>query len=154
MIALAAIVAVSFLVVLALRFPPQPTAPYNTNTGPGPTTSHTPATTTTTQSQAGVPKRFQVTLTFSATTWVEATTGSPNGPPVITAAGLDLGAPHGLTIDPAGNPTITFSSRKPIYLALGAPGNVTLAINGRQVSLPNVASPHRVRLDASGAHSA
>jgi cytoskeleton protein RodZ len=154
MIALAAIVAVSFLVVLALRFPPQPTAPYNTNTGPGPTTSHTPATTTTTQSQGGVRKRFRVTLTLSATTWVEATTGSPNGPPVITAGGLDLGAPHGLMIDPASHPTITFSSRKPIYLALGAPGNVTLAINGRQVSLPNVASPHRVRLDASGAHSA
>lgn len=156
MIALAAIVAVSFLVVLALRFPPQPTAPYNTNTGPGPTTSHTPATTNTVPSHgpSGPSKRFTVTLTLSATTWVEATTGSANGPPVITAGGLDLGAPHGLTIDPAGHPTITFSSRKPIYLALGAPGNVTLAINGRQVSLPNVASPHRVRLDASGAHSA
>jgi len=72
----------------------------------------------------------------------------------IAAGGLDLGAPHGLTVDPASHPTITFSSRKAIYLALGAPGNVTLAIDGRQVSLPNVASPHRVRLTASGAHPA
>jgi cytoskeleton protein RodZ len=154
MIALAAIVAVSFLVVLALRFPPQPTAPYNTNTG---TTTPTKAPTTSTvpsHGPSGLQKRFRVTLTLSASTWVEATTGSPNGPPVIAAGGLDLGAPHGLTVDPASHPTITFSSRKPIYLALGAPGNVTLAIDGRQVSLPNVASPHRVRLTASGAHSA
>jgi hypothetical protein len=156
MIALAAIVAVSFLVVLALRFPPQPTAPYNTNTGPPPTTGHTPATTSTGTSHTTgtLQKRFQVTLTLSATTWVEATIGSAKGRGVVAQGGLDLGAPHGLTIDPATHPTITFSSRRPVYLALGAPGNVTLAVNGRQVSLPNVAAPHRVRVDASGAHPA
>jgi cytoskeleton protein RodZ len=150
MIALAAIVAVSFLVVLALRFPPQPTAPYNTNTGPPPTTSHTPATTST----GAVQKRFSVTITLSATTWIEATIGSAKGQGIVTSGGLDLGAPNGLTINPANHPTITFTSRKPVYLALDRPGNVTLAINGRQVPLPNVAAPHRVRVDASGAHPA
>jgi cytoskeleton protein RodZ len=154
MITLAAIVAVVSLVVLALRFPPQQTAHYNTNTAP--ITGHTPATSSTVQGQstAGRHKRFQVTLTLSAPTWVEATIGSAKGRGIVTSDGLDLGAPHGLTINPANHPTITFSSRRPIYLALGAPGNVTLAINGHQVSLPNLAAPHRVRVDASGAHPA
>jgi cytoskeleton protein RodZ len=145
MIALAAIVAVSFLVVLALRFPPQPTAPYNTNTG---TTTSTAAPHTTTVT---LKKRFRVTIAPSATTWIEATVGSPTGPAVIADGGLDLGAPHGLTISPTDHPTITFRSRKPIYLAVGAPGSVTLKIDGRQVPLPHVASGHRVRLDATGA---
>src|ERR1700693_6065436 len=94
MIALAAIVAVSFLVVLALRFPPQPTAPYNTNTGPVTSTKSATTSTVPSHGPSGVSKRFRVTLTLSAPTWVEATTGSPNGPPVIAAGGLDLGAPH------------------------------------------------------------
>lgn len=144
MIALAAIVAVSFLVVLALRFPPQQTAPYNTNTGPPPTT----------RAAGGTQKRFSVTLTLSATTWVEATAGSATGPGIVTTGGLDLGAPHGLTVNPASHPTITFTSRRPVYLALRHPGNVTLAINGHQVPVPDVAAPRRVRVDASGAHPA
>jgi cytoskeleton protein RodZ len=156
MIALAAIVAVSFLVVLALRFPPQPTAPYNTNTGPPATTSHSTATTTSTSSShtgGAAQKAFRVTLTLANTTWIEATIGSPTGRGVVTADGLDLGAPHGMTVSAAAHPTITFHSRKPIYLALGAPGNITLNINGRQVPLPHVAAGHRVRLDASGARA-
>jgi cytoskeleton protein RodZ len=154
MIALAAIVAVSFLVVLALRFPSQPTAPYNTNTGPPPPTGHTPATTSTTAGTGGTQKRFSVTITLSATTWVEATAGSATGPGIVTPGGLDLGAPHGLTVNPASHPTITFTSRKPVYLALGHPGDVTLAINGHQVPVPDVAAPRRVRVDASGAQPA
>ena len=133
MIALAAIVAVSFLVVLALRFPPQPT-------GGG--------TTGTAKSAA-----MRVVLHLSGPTWVEATIGSPTGRGVI-AEGLDLGAPHGFTIDPATYPKITFTARKPVYLALGAPGNVTVVVNGHRVKLPYVASGGRVRLDASGATAA
>ena len=154
MIALAAIVAVSFLVVLALRFPPQPTAPYNTNTGPPASTTVTTASTAPTHDTLTLRRRFRVTIALSATTWIEATIGSPTGRGVVTAGGLDLGAPHGLTISPTDHPTITFRSRKPIYLAVGAPGNVTLTINGRQAPLPHVANGHRVRLDASGARAA
>lgn len=154
MIALAAIVAVSFLVVLALRFPPQPTAPYNTNTSTSQTT--TPGTTgnetlpTQPSGNANASGTFKVVLRLSGPTWVEATTGSPTGRGII-AQGLDLGAPHGFTIDPATYPTITFSSRKPVYLALGAPGNVTVVVNGHRVTMPHVAAGRRVRLDASGA---
>jgi cytoskeleton protein RodZ len=153
MIALAAIVAVSFLVVLALRFPPQPTAPYNTNTGTLKTTTPSTGATVPTHGAGGSPKAFRVVITLSGATWVEATMGSPAGPAVVAQGGLDLGA-HGLTVDPAAHPTITFTSRKPVYLALGAPGNVTVAINGRQVLLPQVAAGHRVRLNAAGARAA
>ena len=158
MIALAAIVAVSVLVVLALRFPSPPTAPYNTNTAQ--TTQKTGTTTTgvttapsgSTQAhkkQAG----FHVVITLSAATWVEATVGSPGGKAVVASGGLNLGA-NGVTVDPASHPTIAFTSRKPVYVAFGAPGNVTLAINGRQVSLPHVAAGQRLRLDSAGAHAA
>jgi cytoskeleton protein RodZ len=154
MIALAAIVAVSFLVVLALRFPPQPTAPYATGTGTVPSQPGASSGAVPTGGTASRPPRFRVLITLSGATWVEATIGSPTGPGVVSQSGLDLGAPHGLTVHPAAYPTITFTSRKPVYLALGAPGNVTLAINGRQVALPHVAAGHRLRLDASGARAA
>jgi len=156
MIALAAIVAVSFLVVLALRFPPQPTASYNTNT----TTSQTTTQATTgnetlpTQATGGgttsASGSFKVVLHLSGPTWVEATIGSPTGRGVV-AQGLDLGAPHGFTIDPTTYPTITFTSHKPVYLGLGAPGNVTVVVNGHRVTMPHVAAGKQVRLDASGA---
>jgi cytoskeleton protein RodZ len=155
MIALAAIVAVSFLVVLALRFPPQPTAPYNTNTGTTKTGStaaiitNPPAGSTAPRSNTG----FHVVITLSAATWVEATLGSPHGRAVVAQGGLNLGA-NGVTVDPAANPTISFASRKPVYLALGAPGNVTLRIDGHQVILPHVAAGQRLRLDSAGAHVA
>jgi len=155
-------VAVSILVVLALRFPPQPTASYNTNTTTGQTTTTGGATTNetlptqpTTGGATGPSKSgtMQVVLHLSGPTWVEATIGSPTGRGVI-ADGLDLGAPHGFTIDPATYPKITFTSRKPVYLALGAPGNVTVVVNGHLVKMPYVASGGRVRLDASGATAA
>jgi cytoskeleton protein RodZ len=158
MIALAAIVAVSFLVVLALRFPPQPTAQYNTNTStsqtttPGTTANETLPTTSATGSTSAAGK-LRVVLRLSGPTWVEATIGAPDGRGII-AQGLDLGAPHGFTIDPAAYPTVTFTSRKPVYLALGAPGNVTVVVNGHQVKMPYVAAGGRVRLDASGASAA
>ena len=161
MIALAAIVAVSFLVVLALRFPSQPTAPYNTNTtNPHTTTPGTPGTTgnetlptTSSSSSTTTTGAFKIVLRLSGPTWVEATIGSPGGPGVI-AQGLDLGPPRGFTIDPAAYPTLTFTSHKPVYLALGAPGNVTVVVNGHRVSLPYVAAGGRVRLAASGATAA
>jgi hypothetical protein len=59
-----------------------------------------------------------------------------------------------VTVDPAAHPTVVFTSRKPVYVAFGAPGNVTLAINGRQVILPHVAAGQRLRLDSAGAHAA
>jgi hypothetical protein len=157
MIALAAIVAVSFLVVLALRFPPQPTAPYNTNTTTTNVHTTTPGTTGNetlpTPSSSGSTKasgKFRIVLRLSGPTWVEATTGSPTGRGII-AQGLDLGPPRGFTVDPAAYPTLTFTSRKPVYLALGAPGNVSVVVNGHRATMPHVPAGKQVRLDASGA---
>jgi cytoskeletal protein RodZ len=160
MIALAAIVAVSVLVVLALRFPSPATAPYNTNTAQTKTKTSpattAPANTTTgpaSSATGGHKASFHVVLTLSAATWVEATIGSPHGKGVIAQGGLNLGS-QGVTIDPTTDPTVAFTSRKPIYLALGAPGNVSLRIDGRQVVLPHVPAGHRIRLDAAGARAA
>jgi cytoskeleton protein RodZ len=156
MITLAAIVAVSFLLILAFRFPSPRAAVYQTNTG---TTKGTPATTSSTTTPPPGPSThshkagFHVVITLSAATWVEATVGSAHGKAVVAQGGLNLGA-NGVTVDPAAHPTVVFTSRKPVYLALGAPGNVTLRINGRQVLLPHVAAGQHVRLDAAGAHAA
>ena len=68
---------------------------------------------------------------------------SPQSPSVGTN-------PFGVTVDPAAYPTITFDARRPVYVAFGAPGNVTIAINGRQVVLPHVAAGQRVRLNSAG----
>jgi Helix-turn-helix domain len=166
MIALAAIVAVSFLVVLALRFPPR-TATYNTNTGSTSSTHRSGATTAgvTTAPPAGggtastgggtapAAGRFQVVLTLSGSTWVLATAGSPHGPGVIARGGIDLGG-SGIVVDSAAHPTVVFTSRKPVFLALGAPGNVTATVNGHAVTLPHVAAGARIRLDAHGVHAA
>jgi Helix-turn-helix domain len=156
MIALAGIVAVVSLVFLATRFPPPQTATYNTNTG---TTHGSTATTTggqttgttSTQGTGGSAGSYHVVLSLSAPTWVAATVGSATGEAVVAHGGLVLGA-KGVIVDPAAHPTVTFAARKPVYLALGAPGNVSLEINGRQVVLPHVSAGQHLRLTASGVH--
>jgi cytoskeleton protein RodZ len=157
MIALAAIVAVASLIVLALRFPPQQTAAYNTNTGTthqttGGTTSGTTTQTTTSQGHGGSAKTFQVVLSISKPTWMTGTIGSPTGKAVV-ADGLTLGG-KGAMVYPAVHPTLSFAARKPVYLSLGAPGNVTVTIDGRQITLPSVPSGHLIRVTAAGAKAA
>jgi cytoskeletal protein RodZ len=158
MIALAGIVAVVSLIFLATRFPPPQTASYNTNTGTG--TTHTSSstgattggtTTVTTSQHTGTSKKtFHVVLSVSRPTWVAATIGSATGKAVVAQGGLRLGA-KGTIVDPAAHPTVTFAARKPVFLALGAPGNVTVEINGHAVTLPQVAAGQLLRLTASGA---
>ena len=46
---------------------------------------------------------------------------------------------------------MTFAARKPVFLALGAPANVTVEIDGHQVTLPHVAAGQLLRLTAAGA---
>ena len=160
MIALAGIVAVVSLVFLATRFPPPQTAAYNTNTGTGTThasggssTGGATTTQTTSPGTGSAARTFHVVLTISRPTWVAATIGSPTGKPVVAQGGLTLGA-KGTIVDPAAHPTLTFAARKPVFLALGAPGNVTVEIDGHQVTLPHVAAGKPIRLTASGAKAA
>jgi cytoskeleton protein RodZ len=157
MIVLAAIVAVSALVLLATTFPNAPTARYPDTTTPGGGTS-TPTTTsgsdgTATQNTHSSPERprLNVGLVLSSSTWVRATTGSPNGPGVVTSKGTDLG--HGVLVDPAvtGSSRVVFTARGPIFLRLGNPSAVTLTIDGKAVTLPaKVSSKSVIRIVSGG----
>jgi cytoskeletal protein RodZ len=157
MIVLAAIVAVSALVLLATTFP-NATAPYPNTTTPGGGTSTTTTTTgdttpKTTKKKHGSPERprLNVTLVLSSSTFVRATTRSPNGPGAITSKGTDLG--QGLTVDPAltGSSRVLFTARAPIFLRLGNPSAVTLTVNGKTVSLPaKVRSNGLIRIMSAG----
>jgi cytoskeletal protein RodZ len=157
MIVLAAIVAVSALVLLATTFP-NATAPYPNTTTPGGGTSTTATTTgdttpKTTKKKHGSPERprLNVTLVLSSSTFVRATTRSPNGPGAITSKGTDLG--QGLTVDPAltGSSRVLFTARAPIFLRLGNPAAVTLTVNGKTVSLPaKVRSNGLIRIMSAG----
>lgn len=155
MIVLAAIVAVSALVLLATTFP-NSTAPYPNSTTPTGGTS-TPTTTsgndgTTTTKNHGSPERPRLTvaLVLSSSTWVRVTTGSATGAGVTTSKGTDLG--RGLLVDPAvtGSSRVVFTARAPIFLLLGNPSAVTLTVNGRAMTLPAKVSSKSVIRIVSG----
>jgi cytoskeleton protein RodZ len=143
MIVLAAIVAVSALVLLATTFPNTPTARYPDTTTPG-TGTTAPTDTTPAGGQkphhkhANSPERprLNVALVLSSSTWVRATTKTANGPGAVTSKGTDLG--QGLLIDPAvtGSSRVIFTVRAPIFLRLGNPSAVTVTVNGKAVRLP------------------
>jgi cytoskeletal protein RodZ len=136
MIVLAAIVAVSALIFLALRFPPsQPQAPPVTPSTP---TSHPATTTPPPQTTSGTrstqhkarAKSFTVMLT-STGCWLQVHRVSATGPSAVTTQGTPLGDGYNLAS------TITIRSRKPIVLSdIGAPGSLTVAVDGRSRSLP------------------
>jgi cytoskeletal protein RodZ len=138
MIVLAAIVAVSALVFLALRFPPsQPQAPPVTPSTPvtHPATTTTPPPTTSDSStgkQATASARsFTVTLT-SAGCWLQVHRVSAIGPSAVTTEGTPLGDGYNL------QSTITIRSRKPVVLSdIGAPGSLTVAVDGHTRALPS-----------------
>lgn len=155
MIVLAAIVAVSALVLLATTFP-NSTAPYPNSTTPTGGTS-TPTTTSgndgkTTAKNHGSPERPRLTvaLVLSSSTWVRVTTGSATGAGVTTSKGTDLG--RGLLVDPAvtGSSRVVFTARAPIFLRLGNPSAVTLTVNGKAVTLPAKVSSKSVIRIVSG----
>jgi cytoskeletal protein RodZ len=138
MVVLAAIVAVSALIFLALRFPPnQPQAPPVTPSTPTnhPTTTTPPPSTTSSTSSTGTQqkakaKSFTVTLT-STGCWLQVHRVSPTGPSAVTTQGTPLGGGYNLAS------TITIRSRKPIVLSdIGAPGSLTVAVDGRSMALP------------------
>jgi len=152
MIVLAAIVAVSALVLLATTCPNSAAPSPNSTTPTGGTS--TPTTTSgndgkTTTKNHGSPERPRLTvaLVLSSSTWVRVTTGSANGAGVTTSKGTDLG--HGLLVDPAvtGSSRVVFTARAPIFLHLGSPSAVTLTVNGKPVTLPaNVSSKSVIRI--------
>ena len=142
MIVLAAIVAVSALVLLATTFPNTPTARYPDTTTPNPGTS-TPTTTAPDNGQKAHKKhasperpRLNVALVLSSSTFVRATTRTATGPGAVTSKGTDLG--KGLLVDPAltGSSRVEFTARAPIFLRLGNPAAVTITVNGKTIKMP------------------
>lgn len=153
MITLAAIVAVATLLFVAAR--PSPHAPPTLpQTGGTQTVNQNPAlppdtgTTGTTTSAVSKPVAYQVVLNVSGNCWVQANVGTASGRAVIAEGGTSLGS--GYTVDPAVNPVLRFSSTKPVILQLGAPGNVSLTIDGHAVTIPPAGSPAILRITASG----
>jgi cytoskeleton protein RodZ len=157
MIVLAAIVAVSALVLLATTFPNSPTARYPNTTTPNTGTS-TPTTTADTSGNTSHHKqtsperpRLDVSLVLASSTWVRATTKTPTGPGAVTTKGTNLG--QGLLVDPAvtGSSRVSFTARAPIFLRLGNPAAVTITVNGKAVKLPaGVHSNSVIRIVAAG----
>ncbi len=152
MIVLAAIVAVSALVLLATTFPNSPTARYGTTTPPdtGPTAPATTGHGSKPKAQSHAHQRLHVTLTLGRSTWVRANAGSPDGGGVVTSHGTDLGT--GLTVDPAvtGSARILFTARAPVFLRLGDPASVTVTVNGTDLRVPAAAAaPQVLRITAT-----
>jgi len=139
MIALAAIVAIASLVFVAFVKSPD-------NTAQMPPT--VPSTTPTTQPQAATtnvhtqpghkkkhhkakPAEFTVVMTPSGDCWITAHVGSPNGPGAKTVKGTDI-SQYKLQ---AGE-VATVKTTRPLFLTVGAPGNLSMTVNGKQVTLP------------------
>jgi len=100
----------------------------------------------------GKQSKLHVVLSLSGSTWIEARSGSTSGPGIVARGGLNLGG-AGRTVDATIDPTVTIVSGKPVYVALGAPGNVSVTIGGHRVALPHLASGAWIRLDKRGAHA-
>jgi hypothetical protein len=77
------------------------------------------------------PASFTVVMTPSGDCWITAHVGSPNGPGAKTVKGTDI-SQYKLQ---AGE-VATVKTTKPLFLTVGAPGNLSVTVNGKQVTLP------------------
>ncbi len=140
MIVLAAIVAVTSVIFLVALKRPSTQAPLLSTTSPTTTPSSssiqtTPDTSSTkhTKKHTATHKQFTVVLTASQRCWVAIHSGSTTGKAVLSTHGTDL---SGYPIDPTVDGTVTFTSKQPVYMQVGAPGSLTVTINGKAAPLP------------------
>ena len=148
MIVLAAIVAVSALVVLGFMDSGQQTAPLGGPNTDDPTpfvpqatpTASIPAPPTTRRQrprhekkphERPAPTAIRVVLSASSRSWLQASRGTATGAPVSSTDGSITGK----GFIEAGQ-TLVFRSRTPIVLTIGAPGSVTVRLNGKLATLP------------------
>ena len=138
MIALAAIVAIASLVFVAFVKSPDntaqlpPTVPSTTpHTQPQAATTHVQTQKHHKKHHSNKPASFTVIMTASGNCWITARMGSKNGPDAKTVKGTDLN-PYELLA----GVTATVKTTKPLFLTVGAPGNLSMTVNGRQVTLP------------------
>jgi len=138
LIALAAIVAIASMVFLSvgaggtnhvdLPTPPPPT----TSTGGGPSSTHAQKTTPAKHHHAHHAARtYRVLLSASGDSWIYAHKGTPAGPAAISVRGTDLSA----YLMHAGE-TAEIHATGPIAITIGAPGSVTVSIDGHTRPLP------------------
>jgi cytoskeleton protein RodZ len=160
MIALAAIVAVSAIVVLGFQssggnnasyppvVPPKTNTPTISNpvggdTGPGQTEKKT--TKTTKKKQRSGP--FRVSITVSGNCWITAHIGSRNGKGAVSVKGTDLSS-YELTA----GVTATIRAWRPVFLSFGAPGSIEqVSVNGKPVHLPAISTGTVIKVSPAGA---
>jgi cytoskeletal protein RodZ len=163
MIALAAIVAVSALVILGFQssggtnadypvLPPKGVSGSSSPDGGSPSSTATStsgqqtgtANSKTTKKTA--PAKFVVTIAVSGDCWVTAHVGSPAGPGAVTTKGTDLSSWELL----AGQ-TATVRTARPVFISFGAPSSVDrVAVNGKAVQLPYLSSGSIVKITRAG----
>jgi cytoskeleton protein RodZ len=151
-IALAAIVAVSALVFLLALGGKSP--PANLPTAPPPSTPSTggqpvqPGAGTTGPSKPVThrkPKAYAVTLVSTTNCYITVNAGWPSGPAVSSVHGSSL---VGFTMIP-GQP-VSFTSKRPVYLTLGAPSGVTVTIGSHRARLPQAPPGTVLRVTRKG----
>jgi cytoskeletal protein RodZ len=160
MIALAAIVLIVSLVFLAaknsndtapLPLPPPTTPSTGTGASTGSGGTSEPATSGGTQSthkqqQTAKPKKFTVVISAAGDTYVTTHVGSMTGPPAVTEKGTTL---DNYLLQAGIDATV--KSSKPLYVAFGAPGNISgMTINGKTARVPYVGSAEAMKITATG----
>jgi cytoskeletal protein RodZ len=163
MIALAAIVLIVSLVFIAaknsndtapLPLPPA-TNPSTGSTGGSsdgggssqPESGQSTGTQTTQhKKKAAVPKKFTVVISASGDSYVTTHVGSMTGAPAVTEKGTTL---DNYLLQAGVDATI--KSGKPVYVAFGAPGNISgITINGKTAHMPYIGSAQAMKITATG----
>jgi cytoskeletal protein RodZ len=168
MIALAAIVLIVSLVFIAAKSSndtAQLPLPPATNPGAGSTGASSDAGGTSDGSSAGTstkptthakrhqtarPKKMTIVISATGDCYVTTHVGSMSGPPAVTEKGTTL---DNYLLQPGVEATI--KSGKPVYVAFGAPGNISgITINGKAVQVPYVGSAQSMKITADGISAA
>jgi len=160
LIALAAIVLIAMLVFLAAKSPdntaqlPLPPAT-NTSTGggaSGDSAGKSDLSSTATQSKKDTkkhtakPKKFTIVISAAGDSYVTTHVGSMTGEPAVTEKGTTL---DNYLLQAGIDATV--KSAKPVYLAFGAPGNISgITVNGKTVEMPYVTSAQAMKVTATG----
>ena len=141
-IVLAAIVAIASLVFIAawsngpaanVPIPPPSTPSTATSSaGTGQSGGQTTKQTTSKKQHTAAQRRYKITITAAnGDSWVAAHVGASDGPAARTVHGTDLSQ----YLLQQGEVAVVMT-RAPVYLQLGAPGNVTVTVAGKQAQLP------------------
>ncbi|HET6848050.1 MAG TPA: RodZ domain-containing protein [Gaiellales bacterium] len=137
LIALAAIVAIASMVFLTVgaggnnhvNLPPPPTT--NPSSSSSSSTQQKQPTTTTAKKRHHAPKTYRITLTATGDSWIYAHKGTPTGPAAVSMKHTDLSS----YLMHAGE-TAQIRATGPIAITIGAPGSITVSINGTTHPLP------------------